>query len=130
MERAGLISLQENSYPFRFDLSSRPRNLRHSVFPIHDIRRSGRVENAHMVAYLDRLILSENHIWRFGKVYDPEGILSTLPAIVTTLSGVLTGRWLLTSSPPYEGGVASASDDGVVLSEKRVNVNEGALDHS
>ncbi len=48
-----------------------------------------------LAAYLDRLILTENHIWRFSKVYDPEGILSTLPAIATTISGVLTGRWLL-----------------------------------
>ena len=47
-----------------------------------------------LAAYLDRVILGENHIWRFGKVYDPEGILSTLPAIVTTLSGVLTGIWI------------------------------------
>jgi predicted acyltransferase len=48
-----------------------------------------------LAAYLDRLILGENHIWRAGKVYDPEGILSTLPAIVTTISGVLTGQWLI-----------------------------------
>lgn len=47
-----------------------------------------------LAAYLDRLILTENHIWRGGKVYDPEGILSTIPAIVTTISGVLTGTWL------------------------------------
>ena len=26
--------------------------------------------------------------------WDPEGILSTLPAIATTLGGVLTGHWL------------------------------------
>ena len=49
-----------------------------------------------LAAYLDRLILTENHIWRAGKVYDPEGILSTIPAIVTTISGVLTGTWLKT----------------------------------
>lgn len=47
-----------------------------------------------LAAYLDRLILTENHIWRGGKVFDPEGILSTIPAIVTTISGVLTGTWL------------------------------------
>lgn len=47
-----------------------------------------------VAAWLDRTILSENHIWRAGKVFDPEGILSTIPAIVTTLSGVLTGTWL------------------------------------
>jgi len=46
-----------------------------------------------LAAYLDRFILTENHIWRGGKVYDPEGLLSTIPAIVTALSGVLTGRW-------------------------------------
>jgi predicted acyltransferase len=47
-----------------------------------------------LAAYIDRMIIGENHIWRFGKVYDPEGILSTIPAIVTTISGVLTGTWL------------------------------------
>lgn len=50
-----------------------------------------------LAAYLDRLILTENHIWRAGKVFDPEGILSTLPAIATTISGVLTGTWLISS---------------------------------
>lgn len=45
-------------------------------------------------AYLDRVILTENHIWRSAKVYDPEGILSTIPAISTTLAGVLCGHWL------------------------------------
>ncbi len=50
-----------------------------------------------LAAWLDRLILTENHIWRGGKVYDPEGILSTIPAIVTTISGVLTGTWLRAS---------------------------------
>lgn len=48
-----------------------------------------------LAAYLDRLILTENHMWRSAKVFDPEGILSTLPAIVTTISGVLTGTWLI-----------------------------------
>jgi len=47
-----------------------------------------------LAAYLDRLILTENHIWRGGKVYDPEGLLSTLPAIVTCISGVLAGLWI------------------------------------
>ena len=50
-----------------------------------------------LAAWLDRTILTEAHIWRSAKVFDPEGVLSTLPAIVTTLSGVLTGTWLLHS---------------------------------
>jgi len=47
-----------------------------------------------LAAYVDRLIITEPHMWRVAKVYDPEGILSTIPAIVTTLSGILTGLWL------------------------------------
>jgi predicted acyltransferase len=42
-------------------------------------------------AYLDRLILGK-HI--YTKLYDPEGLLSTIPAIATTLIGVLCGWWL------------------------------------
>jgi predicted acyltransferase len=47
-----------------------------------------------LAAYLDRVILTENHIWKSAKVFDPEGILSTIPAIATTLAGVLCGHWL------------------------------------
>jgi predicted acyltransferase len=47
-----------------------------------------------LAAYIDRTIIGESHIWRQAKVYDPEGIMSTFPAIATTISGVLTGTWL------------------------------------
>lgn len=60
-----------------------------------------------LAAYLDRLILTENHIWRGGKVFDPEGVLSTIPALVTTISGVLTGSWIISKREPLEkvGGI-------------------------
>lgn len=82
-----------------------------------------------LAAWLDRTILTENHIWRSAKVYDPEGLLSTIPAIATTISGVLTGTWLLRkSSPPYEGGMAAAaSADGVVLSDSRLGAQDSRL---
>jgi predicted acyltransferase len=44
-------------------------------------------------AYVDQLIL-DGHIHQFTKIWDPEGIVSTIPAISTTLFGVLTGHWL------------------------------------
>ena len=44
-------------------------------------------------AHLDRTLFSPNHL--YGKTYDPEGLLSTLPAIATALLGNLTGAWLL-----------------------------------
>jgi predicted acyltransferase len=46
-------------------------------------------------AYLDRTILTSDHLWSAAKVFDPEGMLSTLPAIVTTMLGALTGKWLI-----------------------------------
>lgn len=53
-------------------------------------------------AFVDRAILGTDHIWSLGKVYDPEGILSTIPAIVTTLSGVFAGGWLKSRRGKHE----------------------------
>src|SRR3954453_1647894 len=47
-----------------------------------------------LAAYTDRLILGTNHIWASSKTYDPEGPLSTIPAIATTLLGILAGQWI------------------------------------
>lgn len=55
-----------------------------------------------LAAYLDRAILTEAHIWKQAKVFDPEGILSTIPAIVTTISGIFTGMWLKKDKTDYE----------------------------
>lgn len=44
-------------------------------------------------AYIDRLILGQSHLWK-GGFYDPEGLFSTFPAVVTVLGGYLTGNWI------------------------------------
>jgi predicted acyltransferase len=48
-------------------------------------------QDRNLVAWLDRLVFP-------GRLYngtrDPEGIISTIPSIATTLMGVLTGHWL------------------------------------
>lgn len=54
-----------------------------------------------LASYVDRIVFGP-HIWKQGKVYDPEGILSTIPAIATTLFGILTGHWLRTERTQYE----------------------------
>lgn len=51
-------------------------------------------KGCNLAAYIDRMVLTENHIWKSSKIFDPEGLLSTVPAIATTLAGVLTGHWL------------------------------------
>lgn len=52
-----------------------------------------------LASYLDRLLLP-GHTYK--EDYDPEGLLSTLPAIATTLLGVLAGHWLRSGRGPYE----------------------------
>ena len=47
-----------------------------------------------LAAWLDRALLTENHLWKLSRTWDPEGILSTLPAIASGISGTLTGVWL------------------------------------
>ncbi len=47
--------------------------------------------NANLSWYIDKLYLPGA---MYEKTRDPEGILSTLPAIATALIGVLTGEWL------------------------------------
>ena len=54
-----------------------------------------------LASFVDRVIFGP-HIWKQGKVYDPEGLLSKIPAIATALFGVLTGQWLRTSKSQYE----------------------------
>jgi predicted acyltransferase len=49
--------------------------------------------HANLQGWLDQLVLGR-HIWKFGTTWDPEGLLSTLPAIALGLIGVLAGRWL------------------------------------
>jgi predicted acyltransferase len=57
-------------------------------FPGHnpgDLSASG-----NLGAFVDRALLGQNHMW--GKrPWDPEGLLSTVPAVASTLMGVLAG---------------------------------------
>jgi predicted acyltransferase len=52
-------------------------------------------------AWIDRTVFG-SHLWQQSKTWDPEGLLSTLPAIGTCLLGVLAGRWLATGTPLAE----------------------------
>ena len=65
--------------------------------------------DANLVAWLDRHIFSAPHLYE--RTRDPEGLLSTIPALATTLMGLLTGLWLRTSHTLAEKarGIASAA---------------------
>jgi predicted acyltransferase len=52
-------------------------------------------------AWLDRSVFTPDHLWRYGTadgvgvVYDPEGLLASLPATVNVLIGVLAARLIV-----------------------------------
>jgi predicted acyltransferase len=75
------------------------------------LETSVNLKPCNLAAFIDRSILTENHMWQQSKVYDPEGLLSTIPAIVTTIIGMLTGKWLR-SEPPASAGGQSADEPG------------------
>lgn len=54
-------------------------------------------------AWLDRALLGEAHLWAYSRTWDPEGILSTVPAIGTVLMGILAGTALRRARSQDEG---------------------------
>jgi len=48
-----------------------------------------------LAAYIDMKLLGR-HAWEWSRPFDPEGILSTIPSLVTALTGVLAARWFKT----------------------------------
>lgn len=61
--------------------------------PVPGIGEASLEPETNLGAWLDRQLLW-GHLWKQSKTWDPEGILSTVPAISTALAGVLTGQWL------------------------------------
>ncbi|HEU5186602.1 MAG TPA: hypothetical protein VFU01_18665 [Gemmatimonadaceae bacterium] len=57
--------------------------------------------DASLAAWLDRTVLG-NHLWRVSRTWDPEGLLSTVPAIGTAMLGVFAGRWIASPRPLSE----------------------------
>lgn len=54
-----------------------------------------RLAGADFTAWFDRAVLDGHAFVRGPLGFDPEGLLSTLPAVAQCLMGVLTGEWLL-----------------------------------
>ncbi len=72
--------------------------------PTHDVIINH--TDGNLSAWLDRALFAPQHLYQ--RVRDPEGLLSTLPAIATTLLGVLTGQWLRTVQTPQRKAIGIA----------------------
>ena len=51
-------------------------------------------KETNLAAWVDRLLLGEAHLWKSAKTWDPEGVLSTIPAVASCLFGILVGVYL------------------------------------
>jgi predicted acyltransferase len=71
--------------------------------------------DGNLTAWLDRQIFSAPHLYEHTR--DPEGLLSTIPALATALIGLLTGIWLRTSRTLAEKarGIAIAAVSGLIV---------------
>jgi predicted acyltransferase len=81
--------------------------------PTHDIPLLDR--DANLTAWLDHQIFSASHLYE--RTRDPEGLLSTIPALATALLGMLTGIWLRTQRTLSQKitGIAIAGLSGILL---------------
>lgn len=52
-------------------------------------------------AALDRWLM-DGHLWAKSRTWDPEGLLSTLPAVASQIAGLLAGHWLATQRSAME----------------------------
>jgi predicted acyltransferase len=64
-----------------------------TLVPVPGIGHSSLDPSTNLGAWLDRFVFG-NHLWGQSKVWDPEGILSSIPSIATVLIGILTGYLL------------------------------------
>ena len=70
------------------------------LVPVPGVGPANLAPETNLGAWLDRTVLSEAHLWRQSRTWDPEGLLGTLPALGTGLLGALAGQWLRTTRPP------------------------------
>lgn len=65
-----------------------------TAVPVPGIGYANLEPETNLAAWVDFTVLTPAHVYRPAKVWDPEGLLSTLPAVATALLGVLAGHLL------------------------------------
>jgi predicted acyltransferase len=72
-----------------------------TMVPVPGVGEANLEPETNIGAWLDRLLL-EGHLWAQSETWDPEGLLSTIPAIATGIVGMLTGQLFSKISAPAE----------------------------
>lgn len=83
---------------------------------------AGRLDSyGSLPAWVDRQVFTVAHLWvgattpGMGVTYDPEGLVSTLPAVVNTLMGAVAARMMMQRRERGEDGLAPLLVLGVAL---------------
>lgn len=84
-----------------------------TLIPVPGIGFANLDKGTNLAGWIDNLLL-ENHLWATSKTWDPEGILSTIPAIANGIIGVLVGQ-LLTSNLTKNQKTVKLSGIGIGL---------------
>jgi predicted acyltransferase len=69
--------------------------------PVPGVGHANLEPETNLGAWLDRMILN-GHLWAQSKTWDPEGLLSTLPAVATGMLGMLCGKLFSSINVPSE----------------------------
>lgn len=72
-----------------------------TLVPVPGIGEANLEKGTNLAAWIDNAVLKD-HLWVYSKTWDPEGILSTLPAIATGIIGILLGQLLNSDSSKLE----------------------------
>lgn len=72
-----------------------------TLVPVPDGNPPNLDPETNLGAWLDRLLLGTNHLWSQSRTWDPEGLLSTFPAVGTGIVGMLTGTWIKRTQDDY-----------------------------
>lgn len=65
-----------------------------TFIPVPGVGYANLEPETNLGAWVDRLILTTDHLWKQSKTWDPEGLLGTIPAVATGLLGTLCGTWM------------------------------------
>ncbi|KON77788.1 acyltransferase family protein [Leptospira kirschneri] len=66
-------------------------------------------------AWIDRNVFGENHLWKFSKTWDPEGLFSGISSIATSLLGVFCGSILSSKTNEIKKQILSIFGFGILL---------------
>ncbi|OOV46904.1 DUF5009 domain-containing protein [Leptospira kirschneri serovar Pomona] len=66
-------------------------------------------------AWIDRNVFGKNHLWKFSKTWDPEGLFSGISSIATSLLGVFCGSILSSKTNEIKKQILSIFGFGILL---------------